>query len=143
MKLRGTLFSTVPTNIDDKNLTKNKEQKIFRVNKNLLWMRFWSVRYDSQLLRGLIKFLKQIRYGEWKSREKGERYEEVGRERESFGCSFVLFLSFQEVGYNNHIWINICIEKERNSVTICIKLKECIRYERMKSYILSFIKRIN
>jgi len=41
--LRGTLFSIVPTNIDDKNLTKNREQGIFRVNMNLLYLRFWSV----------------------------------------------------------------------------------------------------
>jgi len=39
--LRGTLFSTVPINIDDKNLTKNREQRIFRANMNLLCLRFW------------------------------------------------------------------------------------------------------
>jgi len=41
--LRETLFSTLPNNIDDKNLTKNREQGIFRANMNLLCLRFWSV----------------------------------------------------------------------------------------------------
>jgi len=41
--LRGTLFSIVPINIDDKNLTKNREQRIFKANMNLLCLRFWSV----------------------------------------------------------------------------------------------------
>jgi len=48
--LRGTLFSTVPINIDDKNLTKNREQEIFRANMNLLCLRFWSVWNDPRIL---------------------------------------------------------------------------------------------
>jgi len=37
--LRGKLFSTVPININDKKLTKNREQGIFRANMNLLCLR--------------------------------------------------------------------------------------------------------
>jgi len=48
--LRETLFSTVPINIDDKNLTKNKEQRILRANMNLLCFRLWSVWNDLRIL---------------------------------------------------------------------------------------------
>jgi len=48
--LRGTLFSTVSTNIGDKNLTKNREQGILRANMNLLCLRFWSIWNDPKIL---------------------------------------------------------------------------------------------
>jgi len=74
IKLRGTLFSTVPINIDDKNLTKkNRKQEIFRANMNLLRLRFWLVWNGPKILNYCGTWSDSQTDGIWRVKIKRER----------------------------------------------------------------------
>ena len=94
--MRGTLFSTISTNIDDKNLTKNREQGIFRENMHLFCLRFWSVRNDPKILRYCGVWSNSETDEVYKvkiKKEGGNSYGEVGRERKCWVDDFVLTLT--------------------------------------------------
>jgi len=75
-------FSTVATNIDNKYLTKNKEQGKYELT--LFWdSDQFEMVLGSSATAGLDQILKQRKYREWKSREKDQRVMKDGRcERE-------------------------------------------------------------